>query len=242
MNTHVKEEIEKLTSVDDPIEFSLSGYKAIGICIKVYDGDTIWIKINMNEPWGVVKLRCRLYGFDTSEVRGGSIESKNLGRLARDYLAGLILFEPILVKFGDFDMYGRPLVEVYTIENINHRYEVSAMSVNELMVREGHAIIYLGFSEKKATQDNLYILSEMSPENIVKQFKKLNDVVEVPRMKGKNYTYKWMRETMGWMYPPPVPQNSPIKSYWDKPTSSTDTGNDDSSADNSIDHEDTATV
>lgn len=98
--------------------FIFENYDTIARVYKVYDGDTISILFKYKEEF--IKDSCRLYGIDTPEISRTTDAEKELGYKARDYLKTLILDKIIRVEFIDFDKYGRPLINIYSIEdNVN---------------------------------------------------------------------------------------------------------------------------
>lgn len=104
-------------------------YKAI--VIKVYDGDTITVNIDLG--FGVSKTeRLRLYGINTPEVRG---TERIEGLKSRDWLRTLILNKEIIVKtYRDKKgKYGRYLADIY-IES-----DTGTININDWLVRENLA-------------------------------------------------------------------------------------------------------
>lgn len=188
---------QELFLTTEPAEFSFKGHKAFAVCMRVYDGDTIWIKLKLGDPWGVVKLRCRMYGYDCSEVRGGAEgtkeQTKLLGKMAKNFLSNLILNKLIFVVFGDNDMYGRPLIDVYNVSSTTTGMcSIDDESVNHSMVINGHGILYQGFGEKKNKLDVMY-LSTLTDDDgineIVEKFIKLNSGVIMPTIDVES---KWL--------------------------------------------------
>lgn len=113
-------------------KFTFAGNDVIGYCIKVYDGDTATICM---ELFGQrFKYNCRLAGIDTAELRDKDPEVKNLAIGSRDYLASLILNKTIRVVCGHNDKYGRILVDIY-LDN---------MHINQHMIDKGYALQYDG--------------------------------------------------------------------------------------------------
>ena len=58
--------------------------------VSVYDGDTFKANIKGIPSLFGEEISIRLRGIDTSEMRGGTIESKAKAKEARDYLSGLL--------------------------------------------------------------------------------------------------------------------------------------------------------
>lgn len=122
-------------------KFTFAGATATAKCVKVYDGDTATFVFSVLglQPY---KYSCRMLGYNSAEIRGGSEAEKTSARAARDFLSGMILDKIVELSFGDFDKYGRPLVEVYVGES-------PRVHVNALMVEAGHGAPYTGRGEKK---------------------------------------------------------------------------------------------
>tara|TARA_A100001011_G_C14293053_1_gene837099 strand:+ start:851 stop:1174 length:324 start_codon:yes stop_codon:yes gene_type:complete len=104
-------------------------YEYNATVVKVYDGDTITVDIDLG--FGIVlrKQKIRLYGINTPEVRG---EEKELGKKVRDILREKILGETIIVKTikDKKGKYGRWLGTIF------HKEE----NINDWLLNEGHAL------------------------------------------------------------------------------------------------------
>lgn len=95
--------------------------------IKVYDGDTITVLIDLG--FGVTfKEKLRLYGINTPEVRG---KERPDGLISRDRLRERILDEDVIIKTlkDKKGKYGRYIAEVYLEEE----------NINDWLVSEGLA-------------------------------------------------------------------------------------------------------
>ncbi len=101
-------------------------YKAI--VVKVYDGDTVTVDIDLGFHMWMKKQSIRLYGIDTPELRG---ESRERGLVVRDFVQGLILNKVItLHSFKDKKgKYGRWLAIIY----------IDGVNLNDLLVSIGYA-------------------------------------------------------------------------------------------------------
>lgn len=113
-------------------EEDLYWYKIKNI-VKVYDGDTITVDIDLG--MGITRREViRFYGINTPEIRG---ESREQGLISRDWLsekllnASQVYVKTYLDKSGK---YGRLLGELY----INSE----EVSLNEQLVQEGLAVYY----------------------------------------------------------------------------------------------------
>ena len=70
--------------------------------VKVVDGDTVDVNIDLGFGVWLKKERVRLYGIDTPESRTRDLEEKKFGLLAKDYLVeALKTGTPILKTHKD---------------------------------------------------------------------------------------------------------------------------------------------
>lgn len=101
-------------------EPALRSYDAIGRVTRVFDGDTIQVRINGDD------IRVRLHGIDSPE------KEQDYGRIASNRLRRLIAGEDVGLEIKDTDDYGRTVAVVYK----------DGVNVNLEMVRLGHAWWY----------------------------------------------------------------------------------------------------
>lgn len=97
---------------------------------RIIDGDTIDVLIDNKT------VRIRLVGIDAPEL------SQENGASAKQYLARFIHGYSVDIALGDQDKYGRTLAEVYMPTLDPATRQKSLLSVNELLVRSGHAWAY----------------------------------------------------------------------------------------------------
>ena len=118
--------------------FSFNGINTNAKVVNVYDGDTIHIVISYKNEY--IKLKCRLFGIDTPELR--IQEQKERGILAKNRLIEILEKSEYIVKVkcGHFDKYGRVLITLFN-ENNN-------ISINQILINEGHAYEYDGGTKK----------------------------------------------------------------------------------------------
>jgi len=108
--------------------------------ISVYDGDTCTALVDLGFNINL-KIKIRLFGIDTPELRG---EDRDNGIKSRDRLRELILDKNVTIKtYKDrTEKYGRWLASIYIdvpetiIGDIQY-------SVNDILVKEGLAIPYM---------------------------------------------------------------------------------------------------
>lgn len=134
--------------------FTLEGQVLPCKVVNVYDGDTCKIVIRMNNK--LVKFNCRMNGYDTPEMRPpknkyGRDEEIRLAKLAKARLIELIMNDKqiVYVKCGEFDKYGRLLTDIYlTGDEANGVDSTANMSVNQMMINEGHGYEYHGGTKR----------------------------------------------------------------------------------------------
>jgi micrococcal nuclease len=111
-----------------------------GRVIKVYDADTITIATKLpfaDSP--LYRLSVRLNGIDAPEIKSKDVEEKNMAKLARDYLANIILNKYVKLTNIEHEKYGRLLADVY-LHDIN---------INDLLLKERYAVKYGGGTKAK---------------------------------------------------------------------------------------------
>jgi endonuclease YncB( thermonuclease family) len=102
--------------------------------VRVYDGDTPILEFEIPVWIGsVFKVteRCRMAKINAPEMNSTSAETRKLASEAQIYLSGLIMGKPLTVNVFGRDNYGRPLVEVFLLNN--------TVSVNQMMIDKGYA-------------------------------------------------------------------------------------------------------
>ena len=130
--------------------------------IRVVDGDTIdcWIDLGFKVKW---KARVRYMGLDTWESRTRDLEEKAKGLLAKSRNKELLEQGIFKLKSFGTGKYGRVLGEVYVspdfvgeniqecIPNPENKIDLSYdgwVSVNDILMEEGHAYEYDGGKKK----------------------------------------------------------------------------------------------
>jgi len=162
-------------------EFSLAGRKTVGKIVDIYDADTCKIIFGLDNV--IVKFNCRLSGIDTPELKpprsnpDRDIEKKAAQKarnrliqlstdcdcgletkLSRKYKKSLLSKNEKLINVncGDFDKYGRLLVEISDINADN--------SYNDILVEEKYANKYDG-GKKQPFQFNKILDIESDTES-----------------------------------------------------------------------------
>ena len=87
-------------------------YNYRGLVVKVYDGDTITVDVELGFHVSLKAEKFRLYRINTPEVRG---EEKEKGIISRDWLREKILGKEVVIKThkDKKGKYGRWLADVW---------------------------------------------------------------------------------------------------------------------------------
>jgi micrococcal nuclease len=110
---------------------------------RVIDGDTIDAYIDLGFDVSV-KKRIRFMGINTPESRTRDLEEKARGLAAKDRLKNLLEgTKTIQLKSHGVGKYGRCLGEL-NIDIVDGKEGVTLTNVNELLIKEGHAVEYHG--------------------------------------------------------------------------------------------------
>jgi micrococcal nuclease len=123
--------------MEDTVEFTfpIKG----GRVIKCYDADTITIasKLPYNDS-PLYRLSVRLNGIDAPEIKGKSVEEKEVAKQARDFVSNLVLNKYVRLENVESEKYGRILADVY----------IGDVHVNEMLVKERYAVKYDGGTKR----------------------------------------------------------------------------------------------
>jgi micrococcal nuclease len=125
--------------------------------IKVVDGDTVDVDIDLGFGVWLKKQRIRLYGIDTPESRTRDKEEKKYGKAASAFLKDhLNIGVPVLRTHKDGKgKFGRILGEFW-VEEHNEEHNVTAKTnINQLMIEEHHAVGYHGQSKEDIAEEHL---------------------------------------------------------------------------------------
>lgn len=136
-------EIDKILDSQNPNWLSLNGEYLKCKVIDIYDADTITIIIPFhNTPY---KVKCRLTGIDSAEIRTKNQDEKKIAIEGKKWLINKILDKKIWIDCGDWDKYGRLLGKLFLEKN-------SLNSINDEIVQNGYAYEYNG-KKKKTFKD-----------------------------------------------------------------------------------------
>ena len=120
--------------------------------VKIIDGDTVDVDIDLGFGVWMHKERVRLFGIDTPESRTRDLEEKKYGLAAKKFLTemldddGGITLKTHKDKTGKF---GRILGELWRTTNY------ADQSINNYMIDKHHAVMYLGQSKEDIQEQHI---------------------------------------------------------------------------------------
>ena len=110
--------------------------------VKVVDGDTVDVDIDLGFGIWMKNERVRIMGIDTPESRTRDLEEKEKGLAAKEFCKNFCKEgEPAILKTKTYDAsgkYGRILGEIWSAG------EFADKSLNEYLIEKGHAVEYHG--------------------------------------------------------------------------------------------------
>ena len=111
--------------------------------VRVIDGDTIDAEIDLG--FNVkIKKRIRFVGIDTPESRTRDLEEKARGLAAKDRVKALLEgCSKIQLTSHGVGKFGRCLGEL-SIDIVDGKEGLTMTNLNELLIKEGHAVEYHG--------------------------------------------------------------------------------------------------
>ena len=119
--------------------------------VKIIDGDTVDVDIDLGFGMVYKKQRVRLKGIDTPESRTRNLEEKKFGLAAKAYLkeqlTGEDAYTHIELVSHDKGKFGRILGELFV--------GGSSCSINQLMIDKHHAVPYDGQSKEQIAENHL---------------------------------------------------------------------------------------
>jgi len=105
--------------------------------IRVIDGDTVVLNIDLGFKIHHI-TPCRLAGINAPEMNSKDEKVRAAAVQSKEYLSALLLEGmDVTIISKKLDKYGRPVV--YFLPGLNHYG-----SINDLMLRSKHAVIYKG--------------------------------------------------------------------------------------------------
>lgn len=117
----------------------------VGKVIKVYDGDTFTMISKLPNTQGpIYRFNVRMKGIDSPEIKGKTLNEKELGKKSRDVLSNLILGKIVILKDISTEKYGRILADVY----------IGDLCINEWLLINNYAVKYDGGTKERPSDWN----------------------------------------------------------------------------------------
>ena len=120
--------------------------------VKIIDGDTVDVDIDLGFGVWLKKERIRMYGIDTPESRTRDLEEKKYGNAAKEFITGMLDDEGGIVLKTRKDKegkYGRILGELWRTTDFADK------SINDYMIEKHHAVAYHGQSKESIEEEHI---------------------------------------------------------------------------------------
>ena len=104
--------------------------------VRVVDGDTVDVDIDLGFGMTYKKQRVRMLGIDTPESRTRDLVEKKFGKASKAHLQSILERDDIELVSHDKGKFGRILGELFLGD--------SSYSINQQMIDEHHAVAYTG--------------------------------------------------------------------------------------------------
>ena len=115
--------------------------------VKVVDGDTVDVDIDLGFGMSYKKQRVRMLGIDTPESRTRDLVEKKFGKASKKHLKSILEQGGIQLVSHDKGKFGRILGELFIGD--------SSYSINQQMIDEHHAVAYTGGNKEEIEKGHL---------------------------------------------------------------------------------------
>ena len=133
--------------------------------VRVIDGDTVDVDIDLGFDIILKKQRVRLAGIDTPESRTSDLEEKKYGLAAKKFLTEHLAYNnpnnKVILRTTMYDAkgkFGRILGEIFNLygsKPTTGDNPGSTPSANELLIDNSHAVRYHGQSKEEIAETHL---------------------------------------------------------------------------------------
>jgi micrococcal nuclease len=129
--------------------------------VRVVDGDTVDVDIDLGFGVWLKKQRVRMMGIDTPESRTRDLEEKFYGKESKYFLQDLIQSVEDEVKLISHEKgkFGRILGEIFI--------EGEEKSVNQLMIDNHHAVPYYGGNKDTTNEHHMVNRKALNEQGII---------------------------------------------------------------------------
>ena len=132
--------------------------------VRVVDGDTVDVDIDLGFGVWMHKERIRLHGIDTPESRTRDLEEKKYGLLAKEQIESFIpvgSMQTLVTVKDKVGKFGRILGKFL----IHDKKTDGQMTINDWMIREHHAVAYHGQNKETIAEEHLRNRKEVDYNN-----------------------------------------------------------------------------
>ena len=131
-------------------------YEYQAYLLRVIDGDTIDVDIDLGFGMTYKKQRVRLMGIDTPESRTRDLVEKKFGKASKKHLKHLLeQGERTSLISHDKGKFGRILGEIYIHFNEGHPVYETEVNVNQQMIDDHHAVDYGGGNKEEIHEQHM---------------------------------------------------------------------------------------
>jgi micrococcal nuclease len=140
--------------------------------LRIVDGDTIDVDIDLGFGVWIHKERVRLEGIDTPESRTKDLEEKKFGLLSKEYVRGLLpvgsIVKLVCKSYDSKGKFGRILGDIQLKETrMIGREIVEHSSLVKTMIDNGYGVEYSGQSKELIQEAHLKNRERLMKEGIV---------------------------------------------------------------------------
>ena len=115
--------------------------------VKVVDGDTVDVDIDLGFGMSYKKQRVRMVGIDTPESRTRDLVEKKFGNASKAHLKSILEAGDIELVSHDKGKFGRILGDLFIGS--------STFSVNQQMINDHHAVAYTGGNKEETEKGHM---------------------------------------------------------------------------------------
>ena len=129
--------------------------------VRVVDGDTVDVDIDLGFGVWVHKQRIRMYGIDTPESRTRDLEEKKFGLMAKEIVKKWVpegSTQTLITRKDKSGKYGRILGSFKIV------FEEEETTLNEWMVKYKYGVEYFGQSKKDIEEEHIRNRELVNPD------------------------------------------------------------------------------
>ena len=131
------------------------------VVVRVVDGDTVDVDIDLGFGVWMKKQRIRMYGIDTPESRTRDLEEKKYGLMAKEIVKKYVpegSTQTLITRKDKSGKYGRILGSFKIV------FEEEETTLNEWMVKYKYGVEYFGQSKKDIEEEHIRNRELVNPD------------------------------------------------------------------------------